>query len=363
MLPVDGDDIDITQADTGKWYAYVASMTAATAARDAGGDYPADDVQALADFLADQPTPSGLTGNDPLQLQLRSFDDDSDIDIVLGDETITLHYEDEDDLDDLVTLSVDRTGVPADDAQVHVTISDFRLNLDPTGADTWTMRADDTNTAAHADAVPDGAEDWIDALGGDAGKLIVTDDDNIVAITYDTADSPVDWIILTETGANTGVFESQQGDISKIKVNGNENRDFTIDYADASVQVFIESFDSTLEAISDGTWNSGNTITVRLSDENLDTNTLTDQNMKIEHKNLPVLMIGTPITLTENLDSSGTYDDDSNATTPNVPSGTITVNSNTYVGALAIPDIDNSTDVKFTLDLTEDQVDQIDDTA
>ena len=75
-------------------------------------------------------------------------------------------------------------------------------------------------------------------------------------------------------------------------VNGDENDDFTIEYADDSVQVFIESFDSTLEAIADGTWNSGNTITVRLTDENLDTNTLTDQDMKINHDKLPVLIMG-----------------------------------------------------------------------
>ena len=34
--------------------------------------------------------------------------DDSDIDVVLGDETITLHYDA--DLDDLATVSTDRPG-------------------------------------------------------------------------------------------------------------------------------------------------------------------------------------------------------------------------------------------------------------
>ena len=53
-----------------------------------------------------------------------------------GDETITLHYEE--DLDDLATVRVDRIGAPVG-GQVHVTVSDFRLNLDPTGDDVWTM--------------------------------------------------------------------------------------------------------------------------------------------------------------------------------------------------------------------------------
>ena len=56
-------------------------------------------------------------------------------------ETITLHYEE--DLDDLATVSTDRTGVPVN-GQVHVTVSDFRLNLDPTGADAWVMHTNGT---------------------------------------------------------------------------------------------------------------------------------------------------------------------------------------------------------------------------
>ena len=108
----------------------------------------------------------------------------------------------------------------------------------------------------------------------------------------------VEFVILTETGANTGVFESQNDDDeSNIVVTGNENDDFTIAYADSDVQVFIEDFDSTLEVIADGTWDSGESLTVRLTNENLNTNTLTDQDMAIGDDNLPILMFGDPITL------------------------------------------------------------------
>ena len=63
------------------------------------------------------------------------------------------------------------------------------------------------------------------------------------------------------------------------------------------VQVFIEDFDSTLEVIADGTWDSGESLTVRLTNENLNTNTLTDQDMAIGDDALPVLIQGDPITL------------------------------------------------------------------
>ena len=69
---------------------------------------------------------------------------------MLGDETITLHYEQ--DLDDLATVSTDRAGVPVG-GQVHVTVSDFRLNLDPTGEDVWIMYTDGT-LATYTDAIP-----------------------------------------------------------------------------------------------------------------------------------------------------------------------------------------------------------------
>ena len=105
-------------------------------------------------------------------------------------------------------------------------------------------------------------------------------------------------MILTETGANTGVFESQNDDdVSNIMATGDENDDFTIAYADDDVQVFIEDFSSTLEVIADGTWDSGESLTVRLSNENLNTNTLTDQDMELGDDNLPILMFGDPITL------------------------------------------------------------------
>ena len=93
------------------------------------------------------------------------------------------------------------------------------------------------------------------------------------------------------------MFESQNNDESNIEANGNENDDFTIAYADDDVQVFIEDFDSTLEVIADGTWDSGESLTVRLSNENLNTNTLTEQDMAIDDDALPVLIQGDPITL------------------------------------------------------------------
>ena len=112
------------------------------------------DVPATATLLADAntldnpPTATRAADEQTVLDTIQTFDftDDSDIDVVFDDETITLHYDA--DLDDLATVSTDRDGVPVD-GQVHVTISDFRLNLDPTEADVWYMNASGSNATYH----------------------------------------------------------------------------------------------------------------------------------------------------------------------------------------------------------------------
>ena len=62
-------------------------------------------------------------------------------------------------------------------------------------------------------------------------------------------------------------------------------------------QVIVDSFDSTLELVADGTWNSGDTLTVRLTNENLNINTLADDDMKITDSVLPTMTFGAPLTM------------------------------------------------------------------
>ena len=300
-VTVDGTGVTMTQADTGKWYAYVASVDislASTPLTPLIGAIDATTDIAIAEptFLDDTPE-SSETGANPIR-DIRIFDFDGDVEIALGSESITLNYDQ--DLDSLATVSTDRTGVPVN-GQVHVTVSDFRLNLDPTTSDVWFMRANGS-LATYVDTFADDSPDWSVVFIGDDNDAGVFKIDNLERAVIadadpDTAPDLTNIVRFEETGANTGVFESQNGDISNIVATGDENDDFTIDYAGNSVQVFIEDFDSTLETIADGTWNSGDTITVRLTNENLNTNTLTDQDMEIDDPNLPVLIQGKPITL------------------------------------------------------------------
>ena len=124
--------------------------------------------------------------------------------------------------------------------------------------------------------------------GQDVGMIVYTNDD---------ADDII--VTIDETGSNTGVFESQSDDNSEISVNSEapSGDTFTIGYADDDQQIIVNDFSSTLELIADGTWDSGEPLTIRLSSENLDLNTLDDEDMTIGSPDLAVLMVGDPITL------------------------------------------------------------------
>ena len=99
---------------------------------------------------------------------------------------------------------------------VHVTISDFMLNLDPTSDDVWTLNG------------ADGGFTYDNATAGDTNFSFGNDDTGVFKIVEVDEENPVAavcrWIgdkevTFEETGSNTGVFESDDGDVSEISIN------------------------------------------------------------------------------------------------------------------------------------------------
>ena len=304
-VEVDGTEVTMRQATTGKWYAYVASTAfqgsniAAATGTNATDNTPGSWGHAT-NFLSGAPTPAVDPGTAWI---VRTFNFDGDVEITAnrGDESVTLDY---DDHSDIATISVDRNDVPAG-GQVHITISDFQLNLDPTADDTWTLNA--TGSATYNN-VEDGDNNPVSVgfdEGSTSGEFTTGGQDKNVIV--DEKGNASDGIVtIDETGSNTGVFESSDGDgDSEIRVSNtaSSGATFTIGYADNDQQVIVNDFSSTLELIADGTWDSGESLTIRLSSENLDLNTLDDEVMTIGSDDLAVLMLGDPITL-ENVKSA-----------------------------------------------------------
>ena len=345
-VEVDGEEVTMRQAATGKWYAYVADRAAFVASPLTTDDSSPHEI--VAGFLSGAPTPFA---DGAWTVQTFDFDGDVEITANRGDESIILDY---DDHSDIATISVDRNDVPAG-GQVHITISDFQLNLDPTASDIWTLNATNSTEATYNTAA--------DATDADDNPLSIAFDEGSTSVVFTTGGQDEDVIVdekgnasdgivtIDETGSNTGMFESSDGDgNSEIRVSdGAASGDtFTVGYADNDQQVIVNDFSSTLELIADGTWDSGESLTIRLSSENLDLNTLDDESMAIGDDHLAVLMLGDPITL-ENVKS---------ATIAELKFGeAMDINAETHVLTLT-----TAGSTTLAIELTDSQLAQLEDT-
>ena len=345
-VEVDGDRLTMTQAITGKWYAYVAASAFVESGLEGAQDDTSNRYAVQSGFLSGAPT--AVTAPEPAHdwpyVQVFPLDGDVEITANRGDEVITLNY---DDHSDIATISVDRNDVPVE-GQVHITISDFQLNLDPTADDAWTL-----NTAGSAtynnvlNETNADAPSSID-LTGTSGKF-TTDGQDVGMIVYTNGEADDGIVVVDETGSNTGVFESSDDkDNSEISVKegASDGDTFTIGYADDDQQVIVNDFSSTLELIADGTWDSGETLTIRLSSENFDLNTLDDEDMLITDDDLAVLEMGEPITLRNvaSVSAQQLVDD-------------ISVNPKTHVVTLTA----TTDSTAFDIVLTGDQLDRLKD--
>ena len=330
-------------------------------------------------------------------------------DIKYGSETITVEY----DEDITPGISVDRNNAPPG-SQVHTTITDFRLNLDPVNEDTWTFsiadamkyrgsaigtfdwdlgvndealeitypsgsplslttesltdfydlvvdaRADaDTNdndestlgdainglsgTGAAIDAAKAVADAVDTTVGTDAARLAVQTLVYNTLLKYDSA------VTFVESGANTGVFESWDSvDNSKLVVSSNTGDIYDLDYDGQTTRVFVDDSDPEL-ALDSSAWNSGDELTVTVTDPNLNLNTKSDDDMTLNSTDIPILILGDPVVLTTSTTSV------MNSTSVAGGITTWAVDDSTHVGTLNVTGAQNNDYVTVTVTPTAAQ--------
>ena len=203
-------------------------------------------------------------------------------------ESIDVTYDN--DLTGSVTIALDRTDVP-NGADVHITITDPRLNLDPTVKDVWQLTI---NTTAVPENMYETADDTFEAapLSDKHGVLssgALTIDDN------DAGDA-VSYITFTETDSSSGVFVNSPDDDSTATLifggdtSLEEQQKVTVEYAGKSADLYGTDDDPTIALAGDGPWNSGDAITVRLTAPNLNLNTLEEEDRTTAGL-LPIIVI------------------------------------------------------------------------
>ena len=383
----DGNDLRMVQATDGYWYAYVAeeksveaialaktapanSQTALSAGNglDFGTHCPQADTDGLFNDAGSEASgdvyvsgrgsctaagdDNGLNvlrsaktlntaqdiGNTDLTLQnhwpfiqVFEFADDADIDVVYSgggaSQEVKLTYDT--DMDDFADYSLDRTTYPQG-ADVHLTISDNQLNIDPTDEDVWTFGTDGSNAAyyylfngngdPHTTETPYDYQDELNnASFGDNGFLFIDPNPNaaasdILMFMNNTDQKTTDAIATTtglsivtvqETSPNSGVFSSTDdahtSAIFTTTAEGLRDLDFTIDYNDSTTNYIVEYFVGmvSIDLSSIGSdWGSGESLSVSVTDQDENSNTLLDDDFSvIDSEFIPTVQIGNPFTL------------------------------------------------------------------
>ncbi|NQV40435.1 MAG: hypothetical protein HQ505_07895, partial [Nitrosopumilus sp.] len=276
-----------------------------------------------------------------------------------GAQSVSLTF---DTVDQFASASLD-SSVYTRNAQVHVTVTDPWLNIDPTDEDSWTFGTLATNLSTNyqvfnengAAAGASVANGIINIKGNltsmmieDNGILILNADTQnsgtAVLTLQDTDDSIITCsspqlastcrvatdangnavtdalglpagsqpITITEQGPNSGVFGTyDESDVSTIKVTNTAKRgtSATIDYNETPVTVLVGFGFATIDIqATDDEWNSGEEIPIVLVDRDANKNSRVDEDLDLNDPSvtlIPSLVTGDPFTIGETSNSTG----------------------------------------------------------
>ena len=261
-----------------------------------------------------------------------------------GAQSTTLTF---DTVDQFANLESDRTVFPTG-ANVHLTLTDIQLNIDPTDEDSWTWGTNSSNSTVYyqlftengvaaADGT-DGAIDLSSNLGTDAfmfednGILLIDIDaqgtDNEVLRIIDNGDSNTNGdtvteasdvttdgasmginsqpVTFTEISSNSGLFSNyDESDVSNLAVATDAARGVSasIDYNETPKTVLVGFDFGTIDIQPvDDEWNSGEEIPVVLVDGDANLNSRVDEDLDLFNPDVPLipsLQTGNPFTLGE----------------------------------------------------------------
>jgi hypothetical protein len=207
---------------------------------------------------------------------------------------------------------------PADDTNIHLTVSDPSMNVDPTTADIWMFDLTAASTLGSVYFANNGTGGGKTvALSYSAGFALKPAQlfdrqcvDNCV-LSVDTASSLVGTstsgfsnVTMTENGANTGVFESWDASGASTILTKD---DITADnvtlfkYAANSADMIITYNSASIEMVApDGDWEPGQAVTVRVTDPDLNKNPTSAETLTIGNSSsvIPTIKMGSPLTLT-----------------------------------------------------------------
>ena len=307
-----------------------------------------------------------------------------------GAQSVTLTF---DTVDDFAGLELDRDVYPSS-SQVHATITDLWLNIDPTDEDSWTFGTNEDDLSIHYQLFDENGRvkgDRSDNTGNlfdqrralmcedncylvldpdaqNTNNSVVTLNDNddsvlksgggdITAAYTETLPAGSQPVTITEQLVNSGIFGTyDESDVSVIQIVDDPQRGVSasIDYNETPQTILVGfDFATITMALADDKWNSGEEIPVVLVDGDMNTNSRADEDLDVFNPDviIPTLSTGDPFTLGEADNLLDVYVRDSDTSNTDQPF--------TTVGAIENSIFSVSLDVNNNATLSVDSISQI----
>ena len=239
-----------------------------------------------------------------------------------GTEVVELYW---DTTEDYAGIEIDRyddsLGYAAGPvgAEVHLTITDPMLNIDPTTEEQWNFLSQTagSETASYSSGSYD-AVTAAEIAFDDNGVLKITMDTNSVGTNVLANDATLDdptadgTLVFLETAPNSAVFvNTDDNDDANLDVNSNARLETTatIDYNDTpiSYRAIASTGSITMHGEDAGEeWNSGEPIGITLVDPDRNLNSASDEDLTVATTDrVPTITIGSPITVTGEDNTNG----------------------------------------------------------
>jgi len=292
----------------------------------------------------------GINGNFWPFIQLYAFSTGGSVNIQYnkggGAQTTTLTF---DTVEAFAGLELDRSLYPRS-SEVHVTITDLWMNMDPTDEDSWTFGTTDTGTSGAVstnyqvfdenglpagDSPENTDSDLTDFLPllmcedncrllmntevQNKGDVVTLQDNQNSEIrssgdtqdpsTFATIGGNLEGdvpVTFTEIGPQSGTFGTySEDDVSNIVITEDAARgtSASIDYNETPVSIVVGFAFASIALIPvDDEWNSGEELTVQLVDNDANQNSRSDEDLDLFNVDvdlIPALSTGDPFTLAE----------------------------------------------------------------
>jgi len=225
-----------------------------------------------------------------------AVDLNDDNEVAFGSDAINVVYG---NTDDETSISLANRN-PADRAEIHLTITDPALNIDPTTADIWSFDLSDTAFDANSAVFNNNGTNTANSaaemgdLGFESNGLLTANIETVLG----TGANTVSLVHMTESGANTGVFES-------FDINGNgqfetiagasADTQVIFGYGGNSVDMIITYNDAAITMDAGGDWAPGQTATISVNDPDANRNPTSAETLNAYDETvvIPTIVMGT----------------------------------------------------------------------